>query len=543
MNKKSITRKPKKTDVNLPQIPELITKDDVSNSSIRNFWDLFSNVKSHDWKHIIQKGNCLNAFAKLVEEMPEEQFRIIFIEPKEDKPIHIKEKVDCGCTEPCFCIREKTVRIINKYSEYLKDVNLEKYDVEIDHLRYLINLQNNGKDVPVSHSEFVKINGVINKNGSLKIEECAKSPKTEKLSDKLVNWGSKYSSIGLDIKKSQDSNARPSLTELSEVSKSKKLDEEIWNKFLKDHELYMSDSIDDVMVVAEKKSATAPPPPVSLPSLPVFWQEVESARKTLHEFDNFYARKQVELTLATRKMNEKKKEILDDTNNSGSTLHDATRAYLKAKREFEVVKKVLKTAYKELGKVQVVQVSDESMKAEMARYTTAPTVTDLSKLFDNMSPTPEVYERVVGQRKRDWMGKNESKKIARSKDKVKSEETVSPNVADKIADEIQKKIIQGSIDPDKDFPGLIEAGLGSECIDRWKEKYDANKKNESIDAFSKTDEEYFDSWKPVTANPVKVEKAISEMKQRNKDRFKDLSEVTQEALDKIKQHAKNEIKE
>lgn len=129
----------------------------------RNFWGLFSNVKNHNFRSMMQKGNYLQDFIKLVEEMPEKQFQKVFIEPCDLNPQRIWQRIDCGCPEDtqCLCAKEKLVRNSNYYFDYLVECKLDRYEVEIQHLRYLIELQRKGTQVPSSYGmdEFLKRSG------------------------------------------------------------------------------------------------------------------------------------------------------------------------------------------------------------------------------------------------------------------------------------------------------------------------------------------------------------------------------------------------
>lgn len=132
----------------------------IVESKRRSFWGLFDKVKNHNFPRMMQRGNCLDDFIKFVEEMPDQMFQHLFVDPLDLTPI--REQVYVGCECPtgtqCLCSKYKTVGTRNGYTDYLKMHEIQRYDIEIQHLRYLIKLQAKGVAVPAERTmeEFFK---------------------------------------------------------------------------------------------------------------------------------------------------------------------------------------------------------------------------------------------------------------------------------------------------------------------------------------------------------------------------------------------------
>lgn len=260
--KKRVSVKAKKTAKKTAKKPQRVvskkstvvrTPATVVNNTPRSFWGLFPSVKNHNFKLMMQKGNYLQDFVKLVEEMPEEQFQTIFIKSSDYKPIYTTVKIDCGCPvdTQCLCIKEKVIRTSNNFFDYLKECQLDKYEVEVQHLRHLIEIQQRGVEVPTSYTmdEFFKRSGAPNnptqvnsttpiktvlgvseivvKDEPVKMTQSLveMSPKENKLNELFSKYESKDkdTSLGNIIKKFSDQRKeeekngfiRPSLTELA----------------------------------------------------------------------------------------------------------------------------------------------------------------------------------------------------------------------------------------------------------------------------------------------------------------------------------------
>lgn len=138
----------------------MVRKPVIVDSKRRSFWSLFDKVKNHNFGRMMQRGNCLEDFIKFVEDMPDQMFQHLFLDPLDLTPIREQVYVGCECPTDtqCFCCRYKTVGTRNGYTDYLKMHEIQRYDVEIQHLRYLIKLQANGVAVPAERTieEFFK---------------------------------------------------------------------------------------------------------------------------------------------------------------------------------------------------------------------------------------------------------------------------------------------------------------------------------------------------------------------------------------------------
>lgn len=505
----------------------------------RNFWGLFSNVKNHNFRLMMQKGNYLQDFIKLIEEMPEEQFQKVFIGPCDLNPQRIWQTIDSGCSEDTQCLRAKEmVRNSNYYFDYLVECKLDRYEVEIQHLRYLIELQRKGTQVPSSYSmdEFLKRSCVpkISKTNSYagavelvveeenkdskylfeassedqKLKELFEEASTEVKDEKKEN-SSEETLKKYTEKKKQDANKDISLAlkdlkelfeeALTEVNNKKSFNvakdedvcrlSEIENDRLKEmHEVKqkepngafaLNSALQTLVKYIDILDEDAPKVVTTEASLPPFWQELKTARELFEKFDDFYAQKQVESVLALRKMNHEKEKLLKISGeNYLTSLHYDIKKYLKAERELKVLKKVLKTAYQQFFDTETVQSDIDYLKREMAYYTD---VSDLSvdSLWPsrnkkttfkkkNISPDSKIRrcsDTNKNKQKIENIVVGESTKIGRSAGTPYSDAEL------RIAEKIQKLVILGTIDPNKDFDQLVSYGLDQNCVECWKYKY------------------------------------------------------------------------
>lgn len=171
--KKTTKRTAKKTTKRKPSV--VIAKKPVivesTMTKLRSFWKLFDRVKNHNFQMMVQRGNDLNDFIRIVEEMPESIFRHVFIEAANLTPVRHNVYVGCECPADtyCFCAKYKTTGVTNEFNDYLKAHDLQRYEVEIQHLRHLIKLQTKGVAVPESYSieEFFKRSDAPGKQTSM----------------------------------------------------------------------------------------------------------------------------------------------------------------------------------------------------------------------------------------------------------------------------------------------------------------------------------------------------------------------------------------
>lgn len=457
--KKRVSVKTKKTTKKTAKKPQrvvskkstvaAVTTSVVVNKTPRSFWGLFPSVKNHNFKLMMQEGNYLQDFVKLIEEMPEGQFQYLL----NNEQLNYKYGED-----------------YNNYVEYLKEHRLDKYEVEIQHLRYLIKLEQKGVQVPTSYTidEFFKRSGapnnptqvnsttpiktalgvseVVVKDEAVKMTQSPveMSPEENKLNELFSKYESKDkdTSLGNIIKKFSEQRKeeekhgfiRPPLTELA----ANETDKHLREAFAKNEEnSFNVDQESDVSRLSElvekrleevkqKESSTERinqsmlksalqtiagyantlegsfPKTTVETSLPPFWEELKSARELFDKFDDFYAKKQVEAVAATRKMNQEKDKFLKlpEGHDYLTSLHQDTKQHLKTERELKVLKKVLKAAYRDFAQVKTTQADPAYLAAEMSRYTSGPTASSnkFEGLFDHLIPNTEVYERAISRR-------------------------------------------------------------------------------------------------------------------------------------------------
>ncbi len=417
------------------KIPKKVTKrtTEVNNKSVvivdtpRNFWGLFPNVKNHNFNSMMQRGNYLQDFIKLVEGMPEEQFQKVFIEPCDLNPRRIWKTINCGCPKgtQCLCVKEKLIRNSSNYFDYLVECKLDKYEVEIQHLRYLIELQKKGTQVPSSYSmdEFlkrsgapnrqVKVNDIIPSKTSLGVTELVVTDEIPKMSESLISsedkklkelFGDSPKEDKLkelfekyEVKKTDDDSKENSLEKKledlfnrgNEVKEKKSVDSSIFNSALQ--------TITNYVNVLEEN---APKVVTTEASLPPFWQELKAAREVFDKFDDFYAQKQVEAIAAARRVNLEKEKFLKlpENNDYRTSLHQDIKQYLKAERELKVLKKILKSAYQEFAQTKTAQIDNDYLNTLMSRYVPESASNKFEEIFDHLNPNPEAYERAMNNR-------------------------------------------------------------------------------------------------------------------------------------------------
>lgn len=179
--------------------------------------------------------------------------------------------------------------------------------------------------------------------------------------------------------------------------------------------------------------------------LPKFWQELKSARELFEKFDNFYARKYVDHVLALRKMTQEEQALHNlskETDCSGTSLYASTKAYLKTRRDLEVIKKVLETTYQEFHKTNITQVETDYLQTEMAKYTNN-SHEGLDNLFDHLGPSKEAYDRAMAHRATHLSPSAYHRRILpsftlSSEDKKKTDDT-NPNLRTKEGREVLHK--------------------------------------------------------------------------------------------------------
>lgn len=524
VGKKSI-KSPKKV---VKRVSKVNKQSAVIVDTPRNFWGLFSNVKNHNFRSMMQKGNYLQDFIKLVEGMPEKQFQKVFIEPCDLNPQRVWQKIDCGCPEniQCLCAKEKLVRNSNYYFDYLVECKLDRYEVEIQHLRYLIELQRKSTQVPSSYSmdEFLKRSGAperpkINSYAGiveLVVEEENKDSKSlfggastevkdEKKENSLEEILKKYTE---KKKQDADKDVRPALKDLKNTTPKNlgkesedikladlrtniedicRLSEIVNDRLEEVHEVKqkepngafaLNSALQTLVKYADILDDNTPKVVTTEASLPPFWQELKTARELFEKFDDFYAQKQVESVLALREINHEKEKLLK-TSGEGylTSLHYDIKKYLKAERELKVLKKVLKTAYQQFFDAETVQADLDYLKREMTYYTNTAGVSDLSvdSLWPNKNKKTTFKKKDISPdskiRRCPDINKNKQENVVVG-ESTKMDHSSAPysRVEEMMAENIQKCISLGIITT-KDFDQLISYGLDRNCVECWKYKY------------------------------------------------------------------------
>lgn len=92
----------------------------------------------------------------------------------------------------------------------------------------------------------------------------------------------------------------------------------------------------------------------------------------------------------------------------------------------------------------------------------------------------------------------------------------SPTAVDRVSEEINKMVSAGTIDPSRDFPGLIEQGLDQAAVDLWKDKSAGEKMHEAskkdLENMAKRHEDLHEKAEKVqVAESEMIDKAVDEM--------------------------------
>jgi hypothetical protein len=467
----------------------------VVTTKLRDFYSLFPKVKNYNFHDVISKGNSLNEFIQIIENMPEENFSLLFSDAFSGEKYSINTKIKTNL------------------SNSVLNYNIEKYSEEIKYLSKLYFINTHG--IPVSKSitieEFrkragisalsgipVKSNSVLDGYESISkilfdtkkisqenysyylsdgyqdgyvsvpnytfntdgyrshptpddqkivisslIASLKEAQPLRKNSDLSVNDSGSNPSLPKFIHR----NYRPSLEELLEVRKeqnkkfaeeekedddsllskelNKTLDFKNNNKHLfKDY--VEQESLNNALktitnygnvvdgikktsaeaLAAHPKGAMA----VSLKCKKAL-VNISDAKDLFDKFDDLYAKKQVEVIDAERKMKAEKKNYLNTPVDHDylTSLDVDTKNYLKAKRELIVLKKILKTSYEEFNKSSI-QAADPDVLKQLERLSSTPTVSDYENLFSGV--TKEVYDREMERRKSNRSIKSSGRKLS-----------------------------------------------------------------------------------------------------------------------------------
>jgi len=497
--KKKVTAKKlvKKSSVKLSVKNLHMKKGMHDQQKLRSFWKLFDKVKNHN----------------VVEGMPEAIFQHVFVQCLNLIPQDVTAK---------------TSTVFNDYlkEDYLKEHDLQKYEVEIQHLRYLLKLQEKGVSVPESRlmEEFVKRSGSVNHAYAaakkLTMRELSLKNDPVKMIESSVDFTPQESKEALDkacvrdryetiayktiadainsnsekkFNRTEDNTMEDNGTVVTTLSEDKKLsiqnlvniaavkqeagDTAISNAMLKGALKFIAGYADNVesKVVAEEER------------LPKFWQELKSSREVFEKFSKFYAKKYADHIESLRDLQAKEKKYLQLDESSVSEAHhlELTSAkYLKTQRDLEVLKKVLDSAYKSFHQLNIIQADLSDLESEMAKY--SDTSSDkYFGIFDHLLPpnTPYVIRNGVKTPVDTASGSGFPRNnynrpnivCGHPEISVKVDEACVPTKVDKsptsIADEIQNLVLRRQIDPNKDFPLLIDLGLDEKAVKIWKEKF------------------------------------------------------------------------
>lgn len=355
----------------------------VRKTKKREFWSLFSNVKNHKFQDIMRKGNYLDDLIKIIEDLSEEQFAFLFDDTK-------------------------------TLSVTLRELKLEQYDEEIKHLCKLIALSKNSKPVPEARTVkdfYERINLAPDTIRHLKKEHNFAPPEITDVA--AIEVDLENTGTVLDV---LDPVTLDRVTEMAAL-----MDVDPMEALLGIAPLAPRPSLKNILesdanaerrriqetyslkAEAETKSAkvevveTSPQAVVySTPAKPQFLVDVEQARALLDKFDNEYAKRQCAVVTTKKQMKEEKQRWAKTPSNHvyATSLDPDTKAYLKAQREFDMIKRIweqARAAFKDtkIEEVDTVMLANEIQK--LAKF-------DINHIFDDMHPSKELHDKEMARR-------------------------------------------------------------------------------------------------------------------------------------------------
>lgn len=487
-----VTSKPKNPMTSEPKFD--------AKQKLRKFWGLFDKVKNHNFQMMVQPNNDLNDFIRVVEEMSDPIFQHIFVNELDLTHVRHSVYVGCGCPEgpQCFCKKHKTVGVSNVFYDYLKTHDLQKYEIEIQHLRHLMVLQDKGKVVPTSYS----IEDLLKRSNYIKPDPINTSHYTQSslgIEDTVVKDESfNISSLSSDLEKSVESHLN--LTSLKEVEK-KEL--ETTCESYKEDCSSMRKALQNLTKYASILEENNPNQftKTDEQKLPQFWQELKAAREVFENFNKFYARKYADYVDSLRDMNKKEQEYLvSDKPSDKHLLQENVLRHLNAQKDLEVMKKILSSAYEAFRKTDIVQAETTDLKKDMAKYSNK-SYNEFVGLFNHLTPHKKgpfyfkhgkkipldvslgnhLVSRSILDDSHKKMQASFSEELIKNFKEVKASDDDQNHMmvseasklgsAERKAEAIHKMVLKDIINPYKDFPELIKNGMSAEAVELWKKKY------------------------------------------------------------------------
>lgn len=411
----------------------------VCETKQRNFWGLFPNVKNPKWDAIMRKGNYFDDFIKIIEELSEENFSKLFgVDP-----------TDCAArlAKVRSAIRDFKLEQYDEEIYYLLKlmgisqkavavpVNRDMKDFKSritlgEGTKRLAEPASSGNDVAVGtfikkavasdDLEVVDVGAPLPHEGSTdgewdnffadmkkeSFEDSLKEFKNEikiedlKVENKVINIEEmlrmQASSSPSPIAPSSTS-ARPSLHNIFESKENverRKIHRGIYE---------MNDRGEYTPFIAESMTEVVDTPPsdekivaFSAVQKPQYIVDIESAQALLDRFDGEYAKRQYNVIDTKRKMKEEKKVLIGTPSNHdyATSLDLDIKAYLKAQREFDMIKKIWSQARAQFKDAKIEEVDTVALANEiqkLARF-------DVNHIFDDMYPSVELHQKEMNRR-------------------------------------------------------------------------------------------------------------------------------------------------
>lgn len=346
----------------------------------RDFWSLFPNVQHHKMNDVMRKGNYLDDFIKIVEDLSEESFTRL-------------ESAELDL------------------SKVIRDLKLDQYDEEIKYLLELITLSKRGTPVPPNR-DFKDFQSRITLGEGTKTLMEREWVLKRKLAD--LNPG--------DLPPSEEDaneSAKPGLPEIDNtfsealrvLTDSIESTEKVSSPRPSLHNIFESDANAERRKIQETYSvyATVEQPVAEVvdtsPSeekivtylsqqKPQFIVDVETAQVLLNRFDEEYSKRQINVIVSKKQVKDEKQNFVQNHCNDSVPLTLFIQGHLKAQREFDMIKKIWSQAREAFKTAKIEEVDPVALANEiqkLARF-------DVNHIFDDMYPSVELYEKEMARR-------------------------------------------------------------------------------------------------------------------------------------------------
>lgn len=347
MKKKSVKKTAAKA--RRPKL-SVVTTEAPRSTKKRDFWSLFSNVKNHKFQEQMQRGNYLDEFVLLIEDMPEEDFNALVNAPK---------------------YSDTLIGSIS-HKDVIRTLKLDKYDLEIVHLCTLIGLHNNGESIP-THRTMETFKSRIDLG-----------PGTQRLLDQTREW---HIQEHLRTLPSSDEELAGTIVVedfgTEEIDKDTDIKTDLLLGAIEKIKEYSS-------LLDEETPSAAVIAPSRTPSFVTAWKD---AQELMLKFDHEYATRKAYALRTKITMKRVRKEFESGQETEG-VYKETIVARQKAQREFLVVEKVQKLAHEHFEKVAIELVDDKALREELNTIGGA----GFSHLFDSMNPSVDVYNKEMERR-------------------------------------------------------------------------------------------------------------------------------------------------